>query len=130
MRVNRSSLLLAGLLLFAHGCTAMHGVGKNLQVTNRPGYFELHWERLETHSTELTYDWSSAGSSVALQQTSRIEGGTAKLEIQDASGATVHSEDLGREGSLTTISGKSGTWRISLKLRSATGAIGLRLQGA
>jgi len=129
MRWNRSSLILAGLLLFANGC-ATTGVGKNLQVTNRPGYFELHWERLEARSTELTYEWSSAGSSVALQKTSRIEGGAAKVEIQDASGATVHAEDLGREGSLTTLSGKSGTWRISLRLRSATGTIGLRLQGA
>jgi len=130
MRWNRSSLFLAGLLLFAPGCTATLGGSKNLQVTNRPGYFELHWERLETHSTSLTYEWSSAGSSVALQQTSRIQGGTAKVEIQDAGGTTVHAEDLGHEGSLTTLSGKSGTWRISLKLRSVTGMIGLRLQGA
>ena len=130
MHWNRRSLLYAGLLLLAPGCTATLGGGKNLQITNRPGYFELHWDRLEAHSTSLSYDWSSAGSSVALQQTSRIEGGSAKVEIQDASGAIVHTEDLGREGSLTTLSGKSGTWRISLKLRSVSGTIGLRLQGA
>jgi len=130
MRLKRGSLLFLGLLLLTPGCTSMNSVGKNLQVTNRPGYFELHWERLETHSTELSYDWPSAGSSVALQQTSRIEGGTATLEIRDASGAVVHTEDLKREGSLTTLSGKSGAWRVSLRLRSVTGTIGLRLQGA
>lgn len=129
MRWNRSSLLLAGLLLFAPGCMTTYG-GKNLAVTNRPGYFELHWEHVDARSTDLSYEWSSAGASVAMQQTSRIEAGTVKIEIHDASGATVHSEDLGHEGSLTTLSGKSGTWRISLKLRGVTGTIGLRLQGA
>ena len=128
--VRRAIPLLVATLLLAPGCAAIHGTARDLQVTNRPGYFELHWERLETHSTSLAYEWSSAGSSVAMQQMSRIQGGIVKVEIHDASGSLVHSEDLGDAGSLTTFSGKAGVWRVSLRLERVTGMIGLRLQGA
>jgi hypothetical protein len=122
--------LLAGALLLAPGCAAIHGTARNLQVTNRPGYFELHWQHLETRSTSLVYEWSSAGSSIAMQQTSRIEGGIARVEIHDASGSLVHSEDLRESSSLSTFSGEMGVWRVSLRLNRVSGTIGFRLQGS
>jgi hypothetical protein len=114
--------VMAAVLVTA-GCASTHSVSKDLDVTREPDRFRIRIGSLENFTDMLEYDWTSAGSIVAVSQVCDLTGGDAHFEIRDPSGLVIHSRSLRTPGTSVTAAGQPGVWKMRLDLRKATGSV-------
>lgn len=127
--MKRLFLLLIAIGL--SGCASTtHQVGRDLTVMNDPNQFSLHIGTVENFSHRLQYRWVNQGTKATVRQAASITGGSATVEVRDATGQRLHSKSLSESGSFVTAAGKPGTWRVDLILAHATGSVTFEVRRA
>lgn len=123
------TILALAAIAFA-GCSDANVIGptNQLEVANSPGTFEWQVSALDQVTQTLTYSWSNTGTEADVNQASSIGGGEASVRITDASGAEVYSRSLSQNGTFPTLTGTTGTWRITVTLDGATGTLNFRVE--
>lgn len=123
------TILVLAAIAFA-GCSDANVIGptNQLEVANNPGTFEWQVSALDQVTQTLTYSWSNTGTEADVNQASSIGDGEASVRITDASGAEVYSRSLSQNGTFPTLTGTTGTWRITVTLDGATGTLNFRVE--
>lgn len=121
-------IVFAALVLLCAGCGSTRTIARDLTVMNEPQEFSLHIGAIENFSERLRYQWGNAATKATVRQASRIQGGTARVEVRDGTGIIVHSKSLAEQGSFLTAEGKPGVWRISVIMQGATGSVTLAVK--
>ena len=125
-----NSRILAMVAIAFAGCSDANVIGpmNQLEIANNPGAFEWQVIALDQVTQTLTYSWSNPGTEATVNQASSLGGGAASVRITDAAGAEVYSRSLSENGGFQTTTGTTGTWRITVTLDGATGALNFRVE--
>jgi len=98
------------------------------EVINNPDSFEFQVTSVQNFTGSWSYDWTTTGTLVNVDQSSSITSGTITLNILDSDGGVVYSGDLSQGGSFTTESGTTGQWRIVVTLVNGSGTLNFRTE--
>lgn len=98
-------------------------------VVNTLDNFHFRIEDVSNHDTLLTYYWRLSGTSANINQLSSIAGGRASLVIVDQDSTSMYETDFSLNGDFQSQSGRTGLWKITLRLSSFSGMIEFRVQG-
>jgi len=125
--------LLPGVLAFvalAVACSDSNLIGpaNQLEVNNATDTFQWQVTALDKVSQTLTYTWTNTGTTANVNQASSLSGGSATLEVLDATGTRVHSRSLAENGTFVTDAGSAGDWTVRVTLDKVNGALNFRLQ--
>jgi len=102
--------------------------GVEPEVANNPDTFEFQVTSVENFTGSWSYDWTTTGTMVDVDQSSTVTSGTISLTIMDSDGIVVYSGDLSQGGSFTTESGATGQWRIVVTLVNGSGTLNFRTE--
>jgi len=102
--------------------------GVEPEVINNPDSFEFQVTSVQNFTGSWSYDWTTTGTLVNVDQSSSITSGTITLNILDSDGGVVYSGDLSQGGSFTTESGTTGQWRIVVTLVNGSGTLNFRTE--
>jgi hypothetical protein len=103
--------------------------GNSVAPSNQPDVpFQFQQTNVANLSTNYSYTWQNTGKKANVTQSSTLTSGTATVTIQDATGATVYTGDLKRNGSYSTSVGVTGDWYIGVATSNAAGTLNFRVQ--
>ena len=102
--------------------------GVEPEVINNPDTFEFQVTSVKNFTGSWSYDWSTTGTMVNVDQSSAVTSGTINLTIKDSDGRVVYSGDLSQGGSFTTESGTTGQWQIVVTLVNGSGTLNFRTE--
>lgn len=135
MTACRTNVPLAGFVVafcliafVACGSSNLIGPENQLQMNDAADNFQWQVSALDNVSQTFTHTWQTTGTSVNIDQSSSISGGSATLTITDASGAEVYTRSLADNGTFTSTSGSPGSWTILVELSSVSGTLNFRVQ--
>ncbi len=123
---------IAGMLVFfmLAGCGGGNVLSPQFQpeVSNLTDNFQFQATGVTNVSQTLQYTWQNTGTVANVNQACSVTGGMATLSIRDAAGTMVYSSDLSTNGSVATLSGVAGGWRIEVVLSNMSGTLNFRVQ--
>lgn len=97
------------------------------QVINSADNFQFQVTSVDNQTTALTYYWTNTGTQATINQSCAIASGAVTLTLRDGSGTQVYSQALDQNGTFVSATGKSGTWRVTVAMASASGDLNFRL---
>lgn len=123
-------LTLAALGAAMTACDSANLIGPSnqLEVTNAVDQFQLQLTDLVDVDDSRSYEWENTGAQATVDISQAISSGAAFLTITDSNGDIVYQDDLANDNDATTTAGVAGTWRIDVRLESATGTFNFRVQ--
>lgn len=129
LRAVRHVMGAAGLIaLVACGSDSVLDPRFEPEVANLANNFQFQATSVSHITETVTYTWQNTGTMANVDQSGNITGGTATLQIRDASGSLVYTGNLSSTGSFTSTAGTSGAWKIQLVLDDASGTLNFRVQ--
>lgn len=123
-----SRLALGGFMLIL-----LAGCGDSLapfqpEINNAPDNFQFQATGLNGVTWSQEYVWQNSDPTADVDHSSAVTAGTTLLTIRDAAGTQVYASALGPSGSITTLAGTAGSWRITVSLTDASGTLNFRVQ--
>lgn len=124
------TLLLTTLAIGLTACDSANLIGpaNQLEVTNAVDQFQLQLTDLVDVDDSRSYEWENTGTQATVDISQAITSGAAFLTITDANGDILYQDDIASDNDGTTTAGVAGTWRIDVRLESATGTFNFRVQ--
>lgn len=98
------------------------------EITNAPDNFQFQATGLTDVSWSQEYVWQNSDATANVDHSSAVTAGTTLLTIRDAAGTQVYASPLAPSGSLSTLAGTAGSWRITLTLTNVSGTLNFRVQ--
>ena len=134
------ALLLAPLILSlaiaTSGC-----MGSDCETSNEPSGQRVVCTTPKTFSytrngsmvsEKKDYQWENSGTTATVSAAFNSSSGTATVVVKDADGKTVYNKSHSWNGQTAedqpTMSGKAGTWTISINLGGLTGQVALNVR--
>ena len=115
---------LATLALVACGGATILGPDNEVQVSNNADDFTWRASDLVNVTDTVTFNWTITTPSAFVRHAhAPLTNGTATLTVLDADGMQVYLVALRaifNNESATTLSGKAGTWTVTVTLNNAT----------
>lgn len=121
-------VLVAVVLASACGDSNPIGPSNQPEIANNRDNFQFQASNLRSTTQTLSYTWENTGTTANVNQSGRLDGGTATLTLRDAAGSQVYTRDLGVTGTFVSAAGTAGNWRIEVRLNDATGTLNFRVQ--
>lgn len=132
IQLNRSIFILFCTMIAVAGCgndlanPPLPGVEP--EVINGTDTFEFQVTSVKNYTGTWSYDWTTTGTVVNVDQSAAVTSGTVTLTLLDGAGATVFEGDLSQGGSFTTDAGVTGQWRIIVTLVKGSGTLNFRTE--
>ncbi len=104
------------------------GPSNQLQVTDTTNNFQFQVTAMSNITQTLDYSWLNTSDSASVNQASSLAGGTATLTIKDSTGTQLYTASLANNGTFKTAVGHAGTWKITVVITGASGALNFRVQ--
>jgi len=98
------------------------------EITNAPDNFQFQATGLSDVTWSQEYVWQNSGATADVDHSSAVTAGTTLLTIRDSTGSQVYASPLLASGSLATLAGTAGSWRITVSLTNVSGTINFRVQ--
>ncbi|MEN8008108.1 MAG: hypothetical protein ABFS42_13895 [Candidatus Krumholzibacteriota bacterium] len=132
-RLMKTGIISICLIAAVTGCSSDEPTSPPLpgvepEVVNLQDSFQFQVTSVENYTGYWTYDWTTTGTIVNVDQSSAITAGTITLTIKDSAAKTVYSGDLSQGGSFTTDQGTTGQWRIVVSLTNGSGTLNFRTE--
>ena len=132
--VSKHRLYRFGSLWFAltvmAACSGSNPIGPSNEpeIANNTDNFQFQASKLTSTSQTLTYSWVNTGTAANVDQSGVITSGQATVTLRDDANAQVYSGDLRNTGTFISSIGRSGTWRVEVRLTDVTGTLNFRVQ--
>jgi hypothetical protein len=115
------------LWLAAGACDNSIGPENRLDVASDSAGFRFHAEGLDDVSQVLWYRWMNPWGAASVTRFEELSAGMAAVLVRDAEGARVYDRVLDHR-SFMTGGGVAGEWTIEIRLRNASGSLGIRVR--
>ena len=130
--LNRAVLVLFCTIVGVAGCGSDPAgpplPGVEPEVINNPDTFEFQVTAVENYTGSWSYDWTTTGTVINVDQSGTVTSGTITLTILDSEGTPVYEGNLSEGGSYTSNPGVTGQWRIVVTLAGGSGTLNFRTE--
>lgn len=98
------------------------------EINNATDDFQFQATDIGGLTVSVEYHWRNTGTVANVNQASEIGSGTARLRISDSQGIEVYDHSLAENGTIVSLPGAPGLWRIRLELVNLSGTLNFRVQ--
>jgi hypothetical protein len=121
-------LFIAGAVAGACGDSNPIGPSNQPEIANNRDNLQFQASNSARYDPDAELHLGEHGNHANVNQSGQISSGTARLTLQDASGAEVYNRALTETGTFTSAAGATGNWRIEVRLENVTGTLNFRVQ--
>lgn len=98
------------------------------EINNATDDFQFQAADIGGLTVSVEYHWRNTGTVANVNQASAISAGTARLRISDSEGTEVYDHSLAENGTIVSLPGAPGLWRIRLELVNLSGTLNFRVR--